>query len=54
MTQGGPLNSTRTVVYDLIDEFTRLHLGYASAIAYVLLAILAVLSFLQLRWFGER
>ena len=54
MTQGGPLNSTRTIVYDLIDEFTRLHLGYASAIAYVLLAILAVLSFLQLRWFGER
>jgi multiple sugar transport system permease protein len=54
MTQGGPLDSTRTIVYGLIDEFSRLHLGYASAIAYVLLLILAVLSFVQMRYFGER
>jgi len=54
MTQGRPGISTRTVVYELVDEFQRLDLGSASAIAYLLLIVLAVLSFLQLRFFGER
>lgn len=54
MTQGGPVGSTRTVVYDLIEEFNRLNLGTASAIAYILLVILAALSFVQMRFFEER
>ena len=54
MTQGRPGISTRTVVYELVDEFQRLDLGSASAIAYMLLIVLAVLSFVQLRFFGER
>jgi multiple sugar transport system permease protein len=54
MTQGGPVGSTRTVVYDLIEEFNRLNLGTASAIAYILLIILAALSFVQMRFFEER
>jgi ABC-type sugar transport system permease subunit len=54
MTQGRPGVSTRTMVYDLVDEFQQLHLGTASAIAYLLLAILAVLSFVQFRLFEER
>ena len=54
MTQGGPVGSTRTVVYDLVEEFNRLDLGTASAIAYILLAILALLSFIQIRLFEER
>ncbi len=54
MTQGGPINSTRTIVYGMIDEFNLLHLGYASAIAYVLLVFLAVLSYGQLRLGEER
>jgi ABC-type sugar transport system permease subunit len=54
MTQGRPGLSTRTVVYELVDEFQRLDLGSASAIAYMLLIVLAVLSFVQLRFFGER
>ncbi len=54
MTQGGPVGSTRTVVYDLIEEFNRLNLGLASAIAYILLIILAALSFVQMRFFEER
>jgi multiple sugar transport system permease protein len=54
MTQGRPGISTRTVVYELVDEFQRLDLGSASAIAYLLLIVLAVLSFVQLRFFGER
>jgi ABC-type sugar transport system permease subunit len=54
MTQGGPVGSTRTVVYDLVEEFQRLNLGTASAIAYVLLVILASLSWLEMHFFGER
>jgi ABC-type sugar transport system permease subunit len=54
MTQGRPGVSTRTVVYDMLDEFNRLNLGTASAIAYLLLAILAVISFLQMRLFESR
>jgi ABC-type sugar transport system permease subunit len=46
--------STRTVVYDMLDEFNRLDIGTASAIAYMLLLILAVLSFIQMRFFEER
>ena len=51
---GGPLDSTRTVVFDLVERFQRLELGEASAVAYLLLVILAALSFLQLRLFERR
>ena len=49
MTNGGPISSTRTVVFDLVDRFNKLDIGGASAVAYILLIILAVVSFLQLR-----
>jgi len=51
MTSGGPINSTRTIVFDLYDRFNSLLLGEASAVAYVLLVILATLSFIQIRLF---
>ena len=51
MTQGEPVNSTRTVVFDLYDRFRTLQLGDASAVAYLLLVILATLSFVQIRIF---
>ncbi len=54
MTSGGPLNSTRTVVFDLVDRFDSLKYGEASAVAYVLLMILATLSYIQMRVFEER
>jgi multiple sugar transport system permease protein len=54
MTSGGPINSTRTMVYDLYDRFRSLRLGEASAVAYVLLAILAALSYIQIRVFERR
>ena len=54
MTNGGPLESTRTLVFDLFDRFNRLQLGQASAVAYILLIILATLSFLQFRLFEDR
>jgi ABC-type sugar transport system permease subunit len=51
---GGPIDSTRTVVFDLVERFQQLKLGEASAVAYILLVILATLSFLQLRLFERR
>jgi len=54
MTQGGPVESTNTIVYYLVDRFQALELGRASAVAYVLLIILATLSAIQFRLFEER
>jgi ABC-type sugar transport system permease subunit len=54
MTSGGPVYSTTTIVYYLFDKFMDLRLGYASAIAYILFAILVVFSFLQMRLSRER
>lgn len=54
MTQGGPLGSTKTIVYYLIDRFQALELGKASAVAYLLLVILAAISLLQFRLFNRR
>jgi multiple sugar transport system permease protein len=51
---GGPIDSTRTVVFDLVERFQQLKLGQASAVAYILLVILATLSYLQLRLFERR
>ncbi len=54
MTSGGPVYSTSTIVYYLFVKFRDLRLGYASAIAYILFAILVVFSYLQLRLTRER
>ncbi len=53
MTQGGPINSTTTVVYYLVQRFQALDLGHASATAYLLVLTLGLLSFIQLR-LGKR
>ena len=54
MTQGGPITSTRTIVFDLFDRFSSLDLGEASAVAYVLVAILGTLSYLSIRFVERR
>ena len=54
MTSGGPVYSTSTIVYYLYDKFRDLRLGYSSAIAYILFAILVVFSYLQMRLSRER
>ncbi len=54
MTLGGPAEATRSIVYYLVDRFYLLELGKASAIAYVLLVVLAILSYVQLRIGEER
>ncbi|MFI7061612.1 carbohydrate ABC transporter permease [Kribbella sp. NPDC050124] len=49
-TAGGPINATRVIYYYIYERaFTRFDFGYASAMAMVLFAILAVVSLLQLR-----
>lgn len=53
MTDGGPINSSRTIVFHLWDNFHYMKFGYASAVAYVLFAILALFSFLQMRFLGR-
>jgi len=50
MTQGGPGDATRTIVYYIYDTaFHFFRFGYASTIAFMLFLILAVLTFFQVR-----
>jgi putative chitobiose transport system permease protein len=51
MSQGGPANSTKTVVYYLYDKgFTSLEMGYASAIGVFLFLIIFVVSILTFKF----
>lgn len=48
MTEGGPLRSSTTVVYMVFEKaFTNLEMGYASAISFILFAVILVLSVLN-------
>jgi len=50
MTEGGPLRSTDVVVYHIFKSaFERFHLGYASAQALILFAIILTATLLQVR-----
>jgi multiple sugar transport system permease protein len=50
MTQGGPLQSTVSVLYFMFEQgFTWWKLGFASAVAFVLFALILVLTVLQMR-----
>jgi multiple sugar transport system permease protein len=50
MTQGGPVNSTLFYVYHLFNQAFRYgHMGYASAMAWVLLAIVLALTVVQFK-----
>ena len=49
MTNGGPIESTSTVVYYLVDRFRALDLGHASAAAYLLVLVLGGVAALLLR-----
>jgi len=54
MTKGGPLNSSKTIVYYIYERaFENLDLGYASAMAVVLLLIVLVMSFINLLCFEK-
>jgi multiple sugar transport system permease protein len=50
MTEGGPINATRTIVYILFDEaFVNSRFGYASAISFILFLIIMALTLIQRR-----
>ena len=49
-TKGGPVNATRVIYYYIYQQaFTYFHMGYAATMAIVLVLILGVLTFVQLR-----
>ncbi|RAI13425.1 MAG: lactose ABC transporter permease [Candidatus Melainabacteria bacterium] len=49
MTKGGPLNSTKTIVYYIYEKaFENLDLGYASAMAVILLIIVMAFSLVNI------
>jgi multiple sugar transport system permease protein len=49
-TKGGPVNATRVIYYYIYQQaFNFFNMGYAATMAILLVAVLAVLTFLQLR-----
>lgn len=49
MTKGGPLNSSKTIVYYIYERaFENLDLGFASALAVVLLIVIMIFSLLNI------
>ena len=54
MTKGGPLNSTKTIVYYIYERaFENLDLGYASALAVVLLVVVMGFSLINILFFDR-
>lgn len=54
MTKGGPLNSSKTIVYYIYERaFENLDLGYASALAVVLLIIVMTFSLINILFFEK-
>ena len=54
-TKGGPLHSTTVVVYYLYQQaFQFFRMGYASAVAYVLFAMIFFATLIQFRLLGRR
>lgn len=50
MTGGGPLNSTQTIVHYLyVTGFRQFRMGYASAMAYILVIIILIITLIQQR-----
>lgn len=54
MTKGGPLNSSKTIVYYIYERaFENLDLGYASAMAVILLIIVMIFSLINILFFEK-
>ncbi len=55
LTSGGPLGSTKVLVFYIYEEaFKYFDMGYASALAYVLFAIMFVLTLMQVKFMKKR
>lgn len=53
MTKGGPMGATRTMVFFVYDEgLVKFDMGYASAAAYALFVVIALVALVQARYFG--
>ena len=54
LTRGGPLESTLTLVYYLYERaFYHFEMGYASALAFLLLLLVGIILLLQRRVLGR-
>lgn len=55
MTNGGPVDATEvSVLYIFKQAFTMLHMGYSSALAFVLFLIIFALSMIQIKFFSSK
>ena len=54
MTQGGPLDATRSVTFFTYDQFTYGNYGYAAAASYLLFLAVLLLTAIQFKVFGEK
>jgi multiple sugar transport system permease protein len=54
MTQGGPLDSTRSVTYFTFDQFGFGNFGYAAAASYLLFLAVVLLTYVQFSWLSDR
>ncbi|MFD0698075.1 carbohydrate ABC transporter permease [Paenibacillus sp. GCM10027628] len=54
LTNGGPNSSTETVVFYIYKQaFTQMRMGYATAAAFVLFAIVLTISLIQMKLFNQ-
>jgi multiple sugar transport system permease protein len=50
MTNGGPMNETRVLALNIFDNaFSYMNMGYASAMAFILLLIILIITLVQIR-----
>ncbi|MGG6311789.1 carbohydrate ABC transporter permease [Paenibacillus macerans] len=49
MTNGGPVKSTETIVFQIFSNFRYLKLGYTSALSYIFLIMLLIISLIQFK-----
>ena len=55
MTQGGPADSTRTLVYYVYDQaFAELEISYACTVGLALFLLVMILTVFRLLFAGER
>lgn len=55
LTSGGPLGTTKVLVFYLYENaFKFFEMGYASAVAYLLFAIIFVVTLIQIRYLKDR
>jgi len=54
MTQGGPLDKTLSIAYYTYNQFGFGNYSYAAAMAYTLFLVIAVITFIQFKLFGEK